>query len=262
MRVLRIACLAAIVPVLTAQTSDVHAVLTGARQQMELTDISASGHLIWVQPGGARISYPITIKARWFPGVLRVKAEMGSASKPVSNSPAAAPKATQVLIEMRPGGQNAIWIAHSGDRSASVLPFEKWNEGPLGPTFGYEDFLEQQIFWPGQTLVEKTKFGSRDCDVIQSTPGPGDKTHYAQVKTWFDPTINFPVYAEKTVKTSGTVKEFTYYGLRREGGLWAARQLEMKNRGQAGSTLLVFDRGNSKANLTLNDFNPEQLTHF
>jgi len=262
MRVLRFACLAAIIPALTAQAPDVHAILATARQRMELTDLSASGRLVWVQPGGTRVSYPITIKARWFPGVLRVKAELGNGPKSGASAAPGRAKATHVLIEMRPSGQDEIWIAHPGDKSASILPFDKWNEGPLGPTFGYEDFLEQQIFWPGQTLVEKTKFGVRDCDVIKSTPASADKTHYAEVKTWFDSTIDFPVYAEKTVKETGVVKEFTYYGLRREGGLWAARQIEMKSRGQGGSTLLIFDRGTPKANLTLNDFSPAQLTHF
>jgi hypothetical protein len=261
-KTLRVACLAALIPVLGAQTPDVHAILATARQRMELTDFSASGHLVWVQSSGTRISYPITIKAHWFPGVLRVKAELGNDVKSAKNAAASSAKATHVLIEMRPSGQDLIWIAHPGDKSAAVLPFDKWSEGLLGPSFAYEDLLEQQIFWPGQTLVEKTKFGARDCDVIKSTPGPSDKTHYAEVKTWFDPAIDFPVYAEKTVKETGTVKEFTYYGLRHEGGLWAARQIEMKSPGQGGSTLLIFDRGTPKANLTLNDFSPALLAHF
>jgi hypothetical protein len=58
------------------------------------------------------------------------------------------------------------------------------------------------------------------------------------------------------------VKEFTYFGLRHEGGVWSADQVEVKTRGQAGSTLLIVDRGSAKANLSLADFGPEQLTHF
>ena len=69
------------------------------------------------------------------------------------------------------------------------------------------------------------------------------------------------MYVEKTLK-DGTVKEFTYFGLRQEGGVWSAHQVEAKIRGQAGSTLLIIDRGTPKANLSLKDFNPAQLTHF
>ncbi len=58
------------------------------------------------------------------------------------------------------------------------------------------------------------------------------------------------------------MKEFTYFGLRQNGGVWSASQVEVKIRGQAGSTLLIIDRGSTKANLGLGDFSPEQLTRF
>jgi hypothetical protein len=38
--------------------------------------------------------------------------------------------------------------------------------------------------------------------------------------------------------------------------------VEAKVHGQAGSTLLIIDRGTPKANLSLKDFNTTQLTHF
>ena len=58
------------------------------------------------------------------------------------------------------------------------------------------------------------------------------------------------------------MKEFTNYGIRHDGGVWSAHQLEVKIRGQGGSTLLIIDRGSAKAKLGLGDFSPEQLTHF
>jgi hypothetical protein len=58
------------------------------------------------------------------------------------------------------------------------------------------------------------------------------------------------------------VKEFTSFGLRHDGGLWSATQIEVKMRGKTGSTLLIVDRGSPKANLSLGDFSPEQLTRF
>jgi hypothetical protein len=260
-RSLPAAGLALAVPLLCAQSADVHSILAASRQQVESADFSATGHLVWVQPSGARISYPITIKGRWFPGVLRVMADLGSGAKAAQGT-AASHMPMHALIEMRPDGDNEIWIAHPGDKAPVELPFSKWNEGPMGSAFSYEDFLEEQVFWPGQTLVEQTKFGARDCEVVKSMPGAADKTHYAEVKTWFDRTISYPVYEEKTVKETGAVKEFTSFGLRHEGGMWSAHQIEMKTRGQAGSTLLIIDRGSPKANLTLNDFSPAQLTRF
>jgi len=108
--------------------------------------------------------------------------------------------------------------------------------------------------------LKETKFGARDCDLLRSTPGPNDRTHYAEIETWLDRSIGYPVYVEKTSKTVGSVKEFTYFGLRKNGGVWSASQVEGKIRDHAGSTLLIIDRGTTKANLDLKDFNSEELT--
>jgi hypothetical protein len=168
---------------------------------------------------------------------------------------------THILLEMRPEGKNIVQIAHPGDEAPVTLPFDKWDEGLLGTAFSYEDLLEAQYFWQGQKLLEKAKFGARDCDIVMSTPGSADKTHYSQVKTWLDHGIGFPVYVEKTLK-GGDVKEFTSFGLRQNGGVWSASQIEVKIHGKAGSSLLIFDRGTPKANLSLKDFSLSQLTQF
>jgi hypothetical protein len=243
--------LAAILLPVAAHAADVNTVLAAPRARIESADYRASGHLIRVQANGIRTSFPITIKAHWFPGVLRVLIEVAS--------PANA--RVHVLLEMHPGGKNTILIAHPGDKEPTALPFDKWSDGVMETTFSYEDFLEAQYYWLGQTSLSEAKFGARDCDVVKSTPGPTDKTHYTEVTTWLDHSIGFPVYVEKTLK-GGTVKEFTSFGLRHEGGAWSAHQVEAKIRGQAGSTLLIIDRGTPKANLGLKDFSPAQMTRF
>jgi Outer membrane lipoprotein-sorting protein len=262
MRALRVAWIAALLPALCAQTTSVHDLLASVRKQVQSADYRVTGHLVRVQPDGARVSLPVTLKARWFPGVLRVLVETANAPKTGPGSLVRARTATHALLEMRPTGQSSIWIAHSGDKSPTVLPFEKWSDGLLGSGFSYEDLLEDQYFWPSQTSDGQAKFGARKCEVVRSSPGSAERSHYASVKTWFDPTIAFPVYVEKTVKETGTVKEFTYFGIRHEEGVWSAHQIEEKTRGQAGSTLLIIDRGSARANLTLNDFSLAQLSHF
>jgi hypothetical protein len=259
-----------VLPAIPARAVDASAALAAERRQIQTADYRISGHLIRVQANGVRISFPITIEARWFPGVLRIRLEIGNASKPAASpssnlasnpAPSAFPPA-RALLEMRPVGVDSIWVAHPGDKSSTPLPFDKWNDGPLGPGFAWEDFLEQQYFWPEQTLEPAAKFGARDCDVIQSAPGAASRTHYAQVKTWLDHSIGFPVYAEKTIKGSGAIEQFTYFGLRHNGGVWSASQVEEATRGQGGKTLLVIDRGTAKANLSLKDFSPNQLVNF
>jgi hypothetical protein len=235
--------------------------LTVPRTRIESADYRASGHLVHVDANGNRISFPITIKAHWFPSVLRVDVELGTASKIGSNSLLNGHVPAHILLEMRPGGKSTILVAHPGDKTAAVLPFDKWSEGPFGNDFSYEDFLEQQYFWAGQTALGEAKFGARDCDKLKSTPGATDKSHYAEVTSWLDRTIGFPVYMEKTLK-DGTVKEFTSFGLRQESGIWSAHQIEVKLRGHAGSTMLIIDRGAPKANLSEKDFSLAQLTKF
>jgi hypothetical protein len=262
MRLSTVALAAALVCAIPANATDARDVLAVPRQRVQSTDFRATGHLLRVDANGIRISYPFTIKAHWFPGVLRVLVEIGAASKAGTN-PASSfvHLPAHILLEMRPNGPNVVKIAHPGDANPVILPFDKWSDGPLGAEFTYEDFLEAQYFWASQTPLEEAKYGARDCDVVKSTPGATDKTHYAQVTTWLDHGIGFPVYVEKTLK-DGTVKEFTYFGLRQNGGVWSAHQVEAKIRGQAGSTLLIIDRGSPKANLGLGDFSPGQLTRF
>jgi hypothetical protein len=261
MRTASLALAATLLVPLAARATDAHSVLAAPRQRIESADYRASGHLVRVQANGARISSPITIKAHWFPGVLRVLFEIGSVSKTGADTFDSAHLPAHILLEMRPGGRNVVQIAHPGDANPVILPFDKWSDGPLGAGFSYEDLLEAQYFWAEQTVSDQTKFGARDCDVVKSAPGAADKTHYVEVKSWLDHSIGFPVYVEKTLK-DGKVKEYTYYGLRQEGGVWSAHQIEAKIRGQAGSTLLIIDRGTPKANLSLKDFSPMQLAHF
>ena len=61
---------------------------------------------------------------------------------------------------------------------------------------------------------------------------------------------------------SKQVYEFTSFDLRHDGGIWSATQIEEKTHGQAGSTLLIINRGSPKANLTVGDFGLERVTRF
>lgn len=244
----------------TAHAAETQVIVARARQHIEAADYRATGKLVTIDGVGNRISYALKIKARWFPGVLRALVEI---DPPPGGTTASRPQErVRILLEMRPSGQSTIRIAHPNDTGPTALPFEKWNENLYGGTFSYEDLLEAQYYWQNLTVLKSAKFGARDCDVLKSAPGPSDRTHYAEVETWLDHTIGYPIYAEKTLKDKGIVKQFTYLGLRQTSGVWSASQVEAKVRGRAGSTLLIVDRGNAKANLGLNDFSPAQIIQF
>jgi Outer membrane lipoprotein-sorting protein len=235
-----------------AQMGHAQTALIAARQQVESADYRLNGRLVRVDANGVRTTDNLQIKARWFPGVLRILLEI--------TSPAAA--RAHVLLEVRADGRSTIRIAHPGDAAATELPFSKWMEEPLGEAFSYEDFLDAQYFWASQKDLGQGKFGARICDQLLSTPGPGERSHYASVKSWLDPTSGFPVYVEKQVKDSEDLKQFTFFGLRKTRNVWWASQVEAKIRGRAGSTLFIVDRGSPQAHLGLQDFDSARLTHF
>jgi len=239
----------------SALAADVKTVLDGVRAHIKAEDFHLSGRLVRVNAKGDRVTATLSIRAHWFPDALRVWAELGNPSG------ARRDLRTHVLIEMRPNGESTIRAASPGDTSPHLVPDEKWNDGPLGGGFALEDLIEQQYFWPDQSLGPSTRYGARDCDVLKSKPGTAKGTVYAAVVTWLDQAIHYPVYAEKTLKGGG-VKEFTYLGLSQNAGVWFAHEVEVKLRGQAGSTLMIVERGSPRANLTAADFKPELLTHF
>lgn len=247
---------------LPASSLAASSILDIPRKQITATDFRITGHLVRIDAAGARLSSAMTIKAHWFPaasggsGVLRLFVQLGQPNDVHREM------RQNILLEMSPNGQNTIRTMRPGDAKPEELSVEKWKDTSIGPGFDIEDFLEPQYDWPTQSIAENVKYGARDCDLVTSKPGPADRTNYAEIRTWLDRTIGFPVYTEKTLRGSGKIKEFTYLGIRHEEGVWSAHQIEAKIHGQAGSTLLIVDRGTAKARLTAAEFNAAQLAHF
>ncbi len=243
-----------------ANAADARAVLAGLRQRIETTDSRGTGRLVQVDASGSRTTQAFTIKEHWFPGVLRILLEI----VPTKASAEKLPQDGRVtiLFEMRPNGQSTIRTFHPHAPAPVAVPYANWGESVLGTDFDYEDFLQPEFYWQDQTLAKTAKFGARDCDVLKSTAGAADRSHYVEVQTWVDRTIGYPVYVEKTLKGAGITKEFTSLGLTQSGGLWSAKQIGVKVHGRPGSTLLIVERGSTRANLTLKDFSPEQISRF
>ncbi|HTB96938.1 MAG TPA: outer membrane lipoprotein-sorting protein [Terracidiphilus sp.] len=237
---------------LFAAANDAGAVLAQQRQRIQAADYRVTGRLVNVDAKGVRTSYGLTIKAHWFPESLRILVDI--------TSPASARQ--RVLLELQPNGEEKVYLTKPGDTAPKLVPASRWNESFLNGDFGYEDFLEPEYFWPSQADLGPTRRGARDCNLIKSTPAASDPTRYSEVRTWLDNTIGFPVYAEKTLKTTGSVKEFTSIDLRHEGGVWSAGQVQVDVRDKPGSTLLIIDRGSAKANLTMKDFSSATMAHF
>jgi Outer membrane lipoprotein-sorting protein len=232
-----------------AANSDLETVLAGSRQRIEKLDYRMTGRLTRVEGEGKRRNYQFVAKAHWFPDGLRLLCEI---SGPGSQK-------TRLLLRMSVSGQVTIQTLHPGEKTASVLPFERWNDPLAGTDFSYEDMVENQFFWKNQDLLAQEKYGARDCFVLKSRPGSQDRTHYDSVTSWIDRGILFPVHAVKTLRGTQTQKEFIYYGLKQTSGVWYASQVEAKLQGKPGSSILVIEAGSAKANLGPKDFDISQF---
>jgi Outer membrane lipoprotein-sorting protein len=222
--------------------------LAGSRDRIEKLDYRMSGRLTRIEGSGKRTNYKFVAKAHWFPDGLRLLCEI---SGPASEK-------TTLLVHMNAAGHVSIDAVLPGEKAASPLPFERWNDPLLGTDFSFEDMVENQFFWANQEALSPEKCGARDCLVLKSKPGPQDKTYYDSVTSWVDRNILYPVHVVKTERGNGKQKEFIYYGLRQVGGVWSATQVEAKLQGKPGSSLLVVEGGSGKAKLALKDFDLSQ----
>jgi len=232
-----------------AANGDQDAALTGSRQRIEKLDYRMAGRLTRVEGNGKRTSYKFVAKAHWFPDGLRLLCEI---SGPGSEK-------TSLLLHMTVTGHVTIEAILPGEKTASELPFERWNDRLVGTDFSYEDMVENQFFWKNQEVLPPEKYGARDCFVLKSKSGSQDRTNYDSVTSWIDRGILYPVHVVKRLRGTGQQKEFFYYGLRQVRGVWSATQVEAKLQGKPGSSILVIEGGSGKANLGPKDFDLTQV---
>jgi len=223
---------------------DLETVLNASRQRIETMDYRVSGRITKVAADGTRTNYKFVAKAHWFPDGLRLICEI--------SGPASAK--TSLLLHMTASGHMTVEALLAGEKVARAVPFEHWNDPLMGTDFTYEDMIENQFFWKNQELLPAEKYGARDCFVLKSTAGPQDRTYYGSMTSWIDRTIFYPVHVVKTLRGTGQQKEFTYFGLRKVGGVWSATQVEAKLQGRPGSSTMVIEGGTGKANLKSKDF--------
>jgi hypothetical protein len=233
-----------------AANPDQDTALAGSRQRIEKLDYRMTGRLTRVEGNGKRTNYKFVAKAHWFPDGLRLLCEI---SGPGSEK-------TILLLHMSVTGHVTIESLLPGQKTASELPFERWNDPLVGTDFSYEDMVENQFFWKNQESLPPQKYGARDCFVLKSKSGPQDLTYYDSVTSWIDRGILYPVHVVKTLRGTGQQKEFIYYGLRQIGGVWSATQVEAKLLGKPDSSILMIEGGSGKANLGRKDFDLSQFS--
>lgn len=236
----------------TAQTpaASLQSILAKARSGMEQTDVRGSGRLVNVAASGARTSNTISIDAHWFPAGTSESSGLRTLLTVATPSSGT----TRYLLAMEPSGHTSIDVLRPKEKAPARLSPEHWGEGVAGTLFYPEDFFNGQFFWTRQTLLPNQKYGARDCFVLKSEPGPGQFSEYSSVTTYLDQKSGAPVYVEGAGKNGAPTKQFVFYDLEQNGGVWNARQVEVKMHGRPGSSLLLIDRGSPHAHLQRKDF--------
>src|SRR6202166_5484330 len=108
-----------------AANPDRDTALTGSRQRIEKLDYRMTGRLTRVEGNGKRTNYKFVGKAHWFPNGLLLLCKI---SGPGSEK-------TSLLLHMSVTGEVTIKAVLPGEKTARVLPFERWNDCLLGTEF-------------------------------------------------------------------------------------------------------------------------------
>ena len=224
-----------------------HELIERYKARLQSADFRFTGRIVRVN-AGQRQSYRLSARARAVGGTLKTLYEI--------TDPATA--RIRVLFENDADGRITIRTARPGDSKPRTVPFEEWDEPFLGSEFNYEDLLENYLFWTTQKVLREEKCGARNCYVLQSTPGSGDKSHYSSVTTWMATDIDSPLKVEKTLR-SGATKMFVFYGLRQSKGMWSPSQIEAKGKNSSASTLLMIERGSGHAHVPASELDVAAL---
>ncbi|HEX4038562.1 MAG TPA: outer membrane lipoprotein-sorting protein [Acidobacteriaceae bacterium] len=226
------------------------AILSQERSRMEQTDVRGSGRLVAVAASGARTNNNITIESHWFPAGSGEAA--GLRTLVVVDMPA---KGTvRYLLAMEPSGRTSIEVLRRGESAPRRLAQEQWGEEVAGTLFYPEDFFDGQFFWTHQSLLPEQKYGARPCYVLKSEPGAGQFSQYSSVTTYLDQKSGAPVFVEAAGRNGAPTRQFVFFDLEQNGGVWNARQVEVKMSGRGGSSLLLIDHGSPHAHLQRKDF--------
>src|SRR5690348_18363769 len=115
----------------SAPNPDQDAALAASRQRIEKLDYRMTGRLTRVEGNGKRTNHKFVAKAHWFPDGLRLLCQI---SGPGSEK-------TSLLLHMSVTGRVTIEAVLPGEKTASTLPFERWNDPLVGTDFSYEDMV-------------------------------------------------------------------------------------------------------------------------
>jgi hypothetical protein len=164
---------------------------------------------------------------------------------------------TRILVESPLEGPPTVWLVSGAHGAAAVLPVERWAKGILGSHLTVEDLVEDYFTWPKQSVTGEETVFEKMCYVLRSEAADGRALTYGSVTTWVDESTLVPLRILKEPRGPGAPKEILCRGVRQSAGHWIASSIEVRIRGAAGSTRIVFTGGSENARVKDSEVDPK-----
>lgn len=164
---------------------------------------------------------------------------------------------TRILVESPPAGRPTVWLVSGAHGAAAVLPAEKWAKAILGSHLTVEDLIDDYLTWPTQSVTGEEAVFEKMCYVLRSEAAEGRASTYGSVTTWVDEATLVPLRILKVPRGPGATKEILCRGVRQSGEHWIASTIEVRIRGAAGSTRIVFTGGSENARVKDSEVDPK-----
>lgn len=166
----------------------------------------------------------------------------------------------EAFLLRKPSGRPASGAVFTPPDTLSPLAAADMQDGVFGSDLAYEDLVENFYAWERQEITGTEVVDRVPCQILESRPGPGQRSTYGRVRSWIDTKRLVPLKIEKflaagplarTIETTRVHKDDT--------GRLVPASFRVRRAGQASVTEL--EGSNSRHDITLSDadFSPESL---
>ena len=113
-------------------------------------------------------------------------------------------RAGEAVLLRQTASQPASGVLFIPPNSLRALTAPQLKEPLLGGDLSYADVLENFFAWQHQAVIGSEVVDRVTCQILESKPGPGQRSSYARVRTWVDLRRMVPMRVEKYLP-SGTL---------------------------------------------------------
>ena len=115
-------------------------------------------------------------------------------------------RAGEAVLLRKTGEQPATGIHFTPPNNVRTLGGAQMKEALLGSDLSYADVVENFFAWKQQAIVGTETVNRVNCEILQSTPGRGQRSNYASVRTWVDRRRDLPLRVEKYLASGQLVR--------------------------------------------------------